>query len=145
MWREKIIEAKKAQNIPTKMMAEKVRLPEQTITRILSGKTATPRIDTVLDLGASVGLSPWELFSDTTAVLGDNNFVAIQTELEQTSVALTAIQNEYALLSEENTDLKLQNVALKAENDMLRTHIKYKDEIIALHNDYKAVISKMKK
>ena len=44
MWREKIIEAKKANNITTKMMSEKVRLPEQTITRILSGKTGTQEL-----------------------------------------------------------------------------------------------------
>ena len=113
MWRDKIIEAKKERNITTKMMSEKVRLPEQTITRILTGKTATPRIDTVLELGESVGLSAWELFSETTSVLGDKNLVTLQEELDQANAALSALQSKYASLSEELTNLKLEHVTCR--------------------------------
>lgn len=136
MWREKIVEAKKAKGITTKMMSEKVRLPDQTITRILSGKTATPRIDTVLDLGASVGLSPRELFSDTTSVLGDRNLASLQEELERAEATIAALQSQYASLSEETTDLKVRNVALQAENDLLKMKLEHKEEIIRLHNYY---------
>ena len=145
MWRDKIIESKKAKNITTKMMSEKVRLPEQTITRILSGKTETPRIDTVLDLGSSVGLSAWELFSETTAVLGDKNLITLQEELEQTKAALTALQSEFASLSAENTELKVKNVTLKSEIDILRLNLEHKEEIIRLHNRYNSYIDGLTK
>ena len=145
MWREKIIEAKKAKNITTKMMSEKVRLPEQTITRILSGKTETPRIDSVLDLGASVGLSPAELFAETTSVLGDKNLTMLQAELDQANAALSALQNEFASLSEENTALKIENVTLKSEIDLLRINNEHKDEIIRLHNRYNSYIDSLAK
>lgn len=145
MWREKIIEAKKAKNITTKIMSEKVRLPEQTIARILSGKTATPRIDTVLDLGAAVGLTPRELFSETTSVLGDENLIVLQEKLDQANVALSALQAEIASISEENTNLKVQNVTLQAENDLLRIKLEHKEEIISLHNYYNSVIMKKEK
>ena len=145
MWREKIIEAKKAKNITTKMMSEKVRLPDQTICRILSGKTATPRIDTVLDLGASVGLSAWELFSDTTSVLGDKNLVTLQEELDQANAALSALRSEFASLSEEATNLKVENVTLKAENDLLKLNNEHKDEIIRLHNYYNSLMGGLAK
>lgn len=141
MWREKIIEAKKAKNITTKMMSEKVRLPDQTITRILSGKTETPRIDTVLDLGAAVGLSAWELFSETTSVLGDKNLITLQEDLDQANAALSALQAEFASLSEETTDLRLKNVTLQAENDLLKMKLEHKEEIISLHNYYKSIMS----
>lgn len=140
MWRDKVNEARKAKNITIKMMSEKVRLPEQTITRILTGKTATPRIDTVLDLGASVGLSPWELFSETTSVLGDKTLIMLQEELDQANAALTALQSEFAVLSEENTGLKLEKVSLQAEIDLLRMKLEHKEEIIALHNYYNSVV-----
>ena len=140
MWREKIIEAKKLKSISTKTMSEKVRVPEQTITRILSGKTATPRIDTILDLGASVGLSPTELFAETTAVLSDKNLSLLQEELDKTSAALSALQAEFASLSKETSELKVKNVTLQAENDMLKMKLEYKDEIIALHNYYKSLL-----
>ena len=145
MWRDVIIEAKKAKNITTKMMADAVRLPEQTITRILSGKTATPRIDTVLDMGAAVGLTPLELFSDTTAVLSDKNLSLLQEELDTANATLDALRAEYTALSEEATDLKVKLVSLQAENDMLKIKLEHKDEIIDLHNYYKTVISGMSK
>lgn len=145
MWREKIIEAKKSKNITTKMMSEKVRLPEQTITRILSGKTETPRIDSVLDLGASVGLSPAELFSESTSVLGDKSLITLQEELDRTKAALTALQSEFALLSEENTNLKVNNVTLAAEIDILRLKLEHKEEIIRLHNRYNSYIDSLAK
>lgn len=142
MWREMIIEAKKSKNITTKMMSERVRLPEQTIARILSGKTETPRIDTVLDLGAAVGLSPRELFSETTAVLGDNNLTTLHEKLDKANAALSALQSEFASLSEENTALKVKNVALQAENDMLHIKLEHKEEIISLHNYYNSLMGK---
>lgn len=145
MWREQIVEAKKAKNITTKMMSEKVRLPEQTITRILSGKTATPRIDTVLDLGAAVGLSPWELFSETTAVVSDKNIPILQEELDKANAALSALQTEFASLSEEATGLRLKNVTLQAENDMLQMKLEHKEEIIRLHNRYNAYLDGLAK
>lgn len=140
MWRDRIVEAKKEKNITTKMMSEKVRLPDQTITRILSGKTETPRIDTVLDLGAAVGLSPWELFSDTTSVISGKNLSILQEELDNANAALKALQAEFASLSEEHTVLKLKIVSLQAENDMLRMKLEHKEEIIRLHNYYNSLI-----
>lgn len=145
MWRERIIEAKKANNITTKMMSERVRLPDTTITRILNRKTPNPRIDTVLDLGASVGLLPRELFSDTTAVLSDKTLALLQEELNTANATLDALRAEYTALSEEATDLKVKLVSLQAENDMLKIKLEHKDEIIDLHNYYKTVISGMSK
>ena len=145
MWREKIVDAKKAKGITTKMMSEKVRLPEPTISRILSGKTETPRIDTVLDLGAAVGLSPWELFSETTSVLGDKNLITLQEELDQSNAALTALRAEFVSLSEEVTDLKVKNVTLQSEIDLLRLNLEHKDEIIRLHNRYNSYLDSLAK
>lgn len=132
MWREKILEAKKTKNITTKMMSEKVRLPEQTITRILSGKTGAPRIDTVLDLGASVGLSAWELFAETTSVLSDKNILDLQEELDKANAALLALQTEFASLSEETTRLRVKNVTLQAEIDMLQIKLEHQEEVSKL-------------
>ena len=145
MWRDKIIDAKKENNITTKMMSERVCIPEPTITRILKGKTEFPRIDTVLMLGEAVGLSAMELFAETTSFLGDKNMVALQEELDVANGTVTALQTEITALSEENTKLKLEIVALTAEIDMLRMKLEHKEEIISLHNYYKALIDGLAK
>ncbi len=145
MWIDKIKDAKKTKNITTKMMSERVHIPEPTITRILSGKTEFPRIDTVLLLGEAVGLSAMELFSETTSFLGDKNIVTLQEELDVANGTVTALQTEITALSEENTKLKLEIVALTAEIDMLRMKLAHKEEIISLHNYYKALIDGLAK
>lgn len=104
MWRERIIETKKAKGIKTKIMSENTpsNIPPETITRILTGKTEFPRIDTILELGASVGLSPWELFAETTSLVGDKSLLALQEEINA---------------------LKLERDALIAENGALRNKV----------------------
>ncbi len=130
MWLDKIIEAKEAKGITTKQMAEKIKtLPEETIRRILSGKTKTPRIDTVLDLGASVGLSSHEIFEESTAYVGGESFKALQAELD-------TLKNERESIIAENKSLKEEVTSLSHENDILKIKLELKEEIILTHKYY---------
>ena len=140
MWNERIIEAKKAQNITTKIMSERTHghLPERTITRILSGETPNPRIDTIIELGAAVGLTPQELFADTNIVAATKSIVEIQ---ENANV----VEAERNLTIAENEMLKAKVAALTTEIELLKKELQHKDELLALHNYYKSVISGMTK
>ena len=135
MWRERIIETKKAKGLTTKMMSESSpsHMPPETITRILNVKTEFPRIDTVLDLGAQVGLSPWELFADTSSRVSDSSAVALQAEIDK-------LKAERDNLHAENGALKNTVDTLKDKVDCLREKIdSLKDEIIATHNYYNKI------
>jgi transcriptional regulator with XRE-family HTH domain len=130
MWLDKIIEAKEAKGITTKQMAERIKtLPEETIRRILSGKTKTPRIDTVLDLGASVGLSSHEIFEESTAYVGGESLKALQAELD-------TLKNERESIIAENKSLKEEVTSLSHENDILKIKLELKEEIILTHKYY---------
>lgn len=113
MWRDKIIEQKKLKNISTKTIAEQTKLSEKTIGRILKGETMFPSVDTVLDIGAAVGLSERELFSEAHLVVGNDDLVRLQTEM---------------------ASLMDKCVRLEDENDRLRTKLAHKEEILA-HKD----------
>lgn len=130
MWRERIIEAKKAKGITIKMMAERTpsHLTVETITRILNEKTDDPRISTVLALGESVGLSPWELFAEPNTLMAYQGFVTLQAEVD----ALKA--DKEALVAENEAQKNNANevVVLKAELDRLRLTLEHKEEIIVL-------------
>ena len=79
MWRERIIEAKQKLGVSTKTMAERtMHIPERTIIRLLNGETDNPYVDTVLEVGASVGLTPQEIFSESNLVLGDKDLASLQ-------------------------------------------------------------------
>ena len=125
MWRERIIETKKAKGISTKEMAERTpsHLTTETITRILNVTTEDPRIGTVLALAESVGLSPWELFADTTTLVAYQSFVSLQTEVE-------SLKAERDAILAENTSLKNKVDSLRDKIDNLH------DEIIRLHSHY---------
>lgn len=116
MWLEKVIEAKKAKGLSAKTMSDRssLHLTEQTIARILNRETKAPKIDTILDLGATVGLSAHQLFAETDLVPLDR---------------------------EEVDKLKNEIKELKAELEILRIKVKYQEEIIELHNRYSQVKS----
>ena len=140
MWNERILEAKKAQKLSPKIISERTggHLPERTISRILTGETENPRIDTIIELGAAVGLTPQELFADTNVVAATENIVEIK---ENANVVVA----ERDLILVENEMLKAKNAALTTENELLKKEIQHKDELLALHNYYKSVISGMSK
>ena len=132
MWRERILEAKQTKGIRTRTMAEFVRMPEATVSRILSGKTQAPYVDTVIALGASVGLTPEEIFSETGVVVGDQDHAFLEAEVER-------LRTELAAKTQEMEQLKAQVSALQVENEMLTVKLdhqkelnKHKDEIILL-------------
>ena len=137
MWRERIIETRKAKGITIKMMAERTpsHLTVETITRILNEKTDDPRITTVLKLGESVGLSPWELFAETADLIAYQGFLALQAEVDTLRSEKEALVTENDRLKNESKDLKDKVTALEAEVDRLRLTLAHKDEIMALQKE----------
>ena len=114
MWFEKIIEAKKAQGLSAKTMSERSRmhLTERTIIRILNRETKAPKIDVILDVGATVGLTAHQLFAETDLVPFDR---------------------------EELDRLKGQVSALSSENELLRLKLSHLEELLAVHNHYNKI------
>lgn len=135
MWLERIIEAKKTQSITTKAMAEKVKLPEDTIARILSGKTKDPRLETVMRLGAAVGLNAWEIFAETGTVVGDKNLAELQAELDAANNTLSALRGEVDALAKANAELATQNAELNSELKHARREIELLDEVILAYKN----------
>ena len=136
MWLDRIVAAKKAQGITTKMMADKVKLPEDTIARILSGRTRDPRLETVLRLGAAVGLDAWEIFAETEAVLSSRSIAALESELSAVKATLLIAEQDIAKLATENADLKLQNTALSTELNHIKRETQLMEQIVEIHNYY---------
>lgn len=129
MWRERIIEAKTAQGISTKTMAERMQTNEKTVKRLLTDTSKSPYITTVLDAGLAVGLSPQEIFAETGLLIGNNTHDELQADIDKLTTESVNLQNEIATLKDTISKLN-------AENDILRLKLEHKEEIIALHNYY---------
>lgn len=136
MWRDRILEAKKEKGISTKSMAEYAHLSEKTVTRILTDKTQTPYVDNVIILGAAVGLSPRDLFSESGVIVGDQDLAVLHAEVDR-------LTNENVRLNTEIEKLKGQISALTVEKDLLCLKLEHKEELVK-HKDEIIVLLRAK-
>ena len=131
MFRERILEEKKRLNLSTKTMSDmsQLHLPEETIRRVLSGKTADPGVSTVLDLAETVGLKPYEIFMDATLAAEFKAFLELKSRSAETEA-------ERIKIIADNESLKATNAGLVDRIRVLEMQLEHKDEIIAIHNHY---------
>jgi transcriptional regulator with XRE-family HTH domain len=113
----------------SKQIAEETNLPERTVVRIFSGDTDNPYVDTLRRIVGVLDGSLDDIFAEGTAVVGGRNLKSLQDEIE-------IIKAERDVLVAEAAIAKDKISALSAENDLLKMQLKYKDEIISLHNYY---------
>lgn len=129
MWLDNLKELKRSTGMSTKQIAEKTGLPERTVSRIFSGDTDSPYVDTILRIVTVLGGSLDELFAESKTVVGNRTLAALQEELDTTKA-------ELALVSAESAMLKDKVASLTAEIDILRLKLEHKEQIISLHNYY---------
>lgn len=129
MWLDNIRDLKKERGVTNKWIAEATNLPERTVTRIFSGDTDNPYVDTLHRIVTVLGGSLDGILADTKVVVGGADMVALQEEVDR-------LNAELALANAELSVLKDKVNALTAENDLLRLKLEHKEEIIALHTYY---------
>lgn len=135
MFRERILEEKQRLNFSTKTMADmsRLQLSEETIRRILSGKTGDPGINAVLDLTETVGLKPHEAFMDATLAAEFRAFLDFKFKSEETEA-------ERIKIVAENESLKSINAGLVDRIRVLEMQLEHKEELLALHNHYNKIV-----
>ena len=135
MFRERILEEKKRLNLSVKTMADtsRLHLPEETISRVLSGKTVDPGVSTVLDLAESVGLKPYEIFMDSTLAAEFQAFLELKSRSEATEA-------ERIKILADNENLKATNAGLADRIRVLEMQLSHKEELLALHNHYNKIV-----
>lgn len=145
MWLDHLKELKKEKGMSSKQIAEKTNLPERTVIRIFAGDTDNPYVDTLRRIVAVLGGSLDDLFAESKIVVASQDLVAAQEEVNRLNQETERLNTEIALLTTENTILKDKNVTLSSEVDLLRLKLEHKEEIIALHNYYKTLMSGLTK
>lgn len=138
MWLENLIELKKKTGMSVKQIAEKSKLPERTVTRIFSGETDHPYADTLDIIVKALGYDLGYIFADTKVIVASDDLVDIKESVD-------VVEAERDLVLVENEMLKTKVAALTTEIELLKNEIQHKDELLALHNYYKTVISGMAK
>ncbi len=142
MWLDNLLEIKKEKNMSTKMIAERSNLPEKTVTRVLSGRTTNPYIDTLDRIATALGCTIGDILAGTKAVVGNDSLSTLQSNIDILTSERDSAIAERDLLLADNAILQDKNKALSAEVDLLKMQIMYKDKIIATHEYYNKLQNK---
>ena len=121
-----------------KQIADITSLPERTVSRIFSGETDHPYADTLDIIVKALGYDLGDIFADTKVIVASDDLVEIKE-------CVDVVEAERDLVLVENEMLKTKVAALTTEIELLKNEIQHKDELLALHNYYKSVISGMTK
>jgi transcriptional regulator with XRE-family HTH domain len=126
MWRDKLIEIKKAKAMSNKMLADAAGTSQDTVSRLFNTSVTIkegPGIETIVAVCNALGVEVWEIF-----YTGDKSFVGLQAE--------------FIALKDERDSLVAENAVLKSENERLHTKVDtLKDEIIDTHKSYHKIIT----
>ena len=136
MWLDNLKELKKNKGMTCEQIADATKIPESTIKRIFSGNTDNPYVDTVRRIAIALGSTLDEIFAETKVVVATETLAEVKENTE-------VVEAERDLILVENEMLKAKNAALTTENELLKKELQHKDELLALHNYYKSVISGM--
>lgn len=134
MWLDNLKELKKKTGMSAKQIADKARLPERTVARILSGETDHPRIDTIGLIADAMGATMRDIFADTNVIVATETL----TELKEAAEIVEAELDEAAT---KNEILETKIKALEMELALLKKDLQHKDELLAVHRQYLAIIN----
>lgn len=131
MWLDNLKELKNKTMMSSKQIAEMTNLPERTVIRIFSGDTDNPYMDTLHRIVKALGGSLDDILADTKAVVATESLVEVKE-------SANVIEAERDLILTENEMLKAKCTAQATEIELLTKELKHKEELLALHNYYKA-------
>ena len=127
MWLENLKELKSNTNLSSKQIAEKTKLPERTVNRILAGETDHPRVDTLHLIVTALGGSLNDIFADTNVVVATEALVEVKEAAE-------VVEAERDLVLAELEMLRAKTTAQETEIQLLRERLQHKDELLAVYN-----------
>lgn len=134
-WLLKLDDCRIKASMSPKQIAEAIGESDRLVYRIFAGEAKNPSVNVVRKIIRSVGGSVSEIFEESGAVIASEEIVSLQSKVDTMSA-------EYDLLRANLNALEARANSLSVENDVLRLEIKHKDEIIALHNYYNALLNK---
>lgn len=138
MWLDNLKEIKAEKKMSTKQIADRAGLPEKTVTRVLSGRTSSPYLDTLDRIAMALGVTIGDILAGTKAVISDSTVPDLQITIDEITRERDAVIAERDLLLAENEILKKKVDALSAETELLKTQLLHKEELLAVHSFYMA-------
>ncbi len=126
MWLDNLKEIKKAKGMSVKQIAEQTNLPERTVSRIFSGDTPNPYIDTIHRIAIVLDCSLDDILTDTKVVVATESLVEVKENAE-------VVEAERDLVLAELEMLRAKTAAQDAEILLLKEKLQHKEELLAVY------------
>ena len=133
MWLENLKELKKKTGMSVKQIAEKSKLPERTVARIISGESDHPRIETIGLIVDAMGCTLRDIFADTNVIVATETLV----EVKEVAEVVEAERDEVTI---KNEMLEAKITSLNMEIELLKNDLQHKEELLSVHKQYLAII-----
>lgn len=132
---ENLKELKKVSGMTYEEIADASNTPESTIKHIFSGK-CEPLASTLYRIVKALGGSFDDILADTNVILSPKTLAEVKETAE-------VAEAERDLVLTELEVLKAKIVAQEKEISLLNEKLQHKEELLALHNYYKAHIEQL--
>lgn len=135
-WLINLIELKNRTDMSFKQIAEKISTAEKSISNVFLGKSKNPGIDLVRRIIAALGGSVSEIFGESGAVIGGQDLVALQAEVDRLTAEVELLASSLNIATLDNSVLKEKVAALESENKLLCLKLEYEEKLVAVHDFY---------
>lgn len=136
MYFDRLVEAYNASGFTQKQLADKAKVSEKTINRMIKNPNYKPGWDVTINVTQALGISMQEIFAGTDVVLIRKEELA---ELEEAKKFVDECKN----LTTENITLRENVLALTRENTDLQTKLQHKEEIISVYESHKVLLDRL--
>ena len=123
-------------NLSPKQIAEKENMAERTVSRILAGETSSPGVEPVRKIVHACGGSWSEIFAESGAVIGGQDLVAMQAEIDRLREEVNRLTSSLNIATLDLAVQKDKVSALETENKLLCLKLEYEEKLNAVHSFY---------
>ena len=138
-WLINLIELKNRTDMSFKQIAEKINTAEKSVSNVFLGKSKNPGIDLVRRIIGALGGSVSEIFGESGAVIGGQDLVALQAEVDRLTEEVALLTSSLNIANLEIAVQKDKVVALENENKLLCLKLEYEEKINAVHDYYNKI------
>ena len=129
MWLDNLKELKKKTNMSNKQIAAKSNLPEKTISRVFSGDTKNPYIDTLNAIARALDSTLTDILADTKVRVGNESLVELQENVDVAQAERDLLLADYNILKEKYDDIS-------KELELLKNELMFTKKLLAVHEYY---------
>lgn len=132
MYVERLLEEKKRLNLSSRTIADMstLHLSEDTVSRILTGKTSNPGVDTIESIATPLGMKLYEVFMDSTLAAEFRAFLELKNKSGESEMQHLKLVADYEELQKTNAGNVDRLRVLEMETEHQKKQIALMEELL---------------